>query len=275
MIFSLDVRRARKGDCLLLHFGTKDDARPGPDRWWAERVSTRRISGRASTQIREARELADEHAAARRPADGQPRRRRPHPGHPRADEDELHREGRADGRCSLKVLELLAQQLRRHHRQQAGRVDRGGQRLSSARPSTGGAAAGRPTLEVDDEAHRRRRSVTAQPEGPGQHRAGLPAASQTPRRSDFRANPEFGGKLIIAREGATPVERRARSDLHRGRADAARARGAAHEAPGMAEGAAARGQIATGGARGLRRQVGPEPVEHRRARRGRRQDACC
>ena len=27
MIFSLDVRRARKGDCLLLHFGTK--AKPG------------------------------------------------------------------------------------------------------------------------------------------------------------------------------------------------------------------------------------------------------
>src|SRR5918999_5300173 len=27
MIFSLDVRRARKGDCLLLHFGTKE--KPG------------------------------------------------------------------------------------------------------------------------------------------------------------------------------------------------------------------------------------------------------
>ena len=27
MIFSLDVRRARKGDCLLLHFGTAD--KPG------------------------------------------------------------------------------------------------------------------------------------------------------------------------------------------------------------------------------------------------------
>ena len=25
MIFSLDVRRARKGDCLLLHFGTNDE----------------------------------------------------------------------------------------------------------------------------------------------------------------------------------------------------------------------------------------------------------
>ena len=25
MIFSLDVRRARKGDCLLLHFGTTDE----------------------------------------------------------------------------------------------------------------------------------------------------------------------------------------------------------------------------------------------------------
>ena len=24
MIFSLDVRRARKGDCLLLHFGSAD-----------------------------------------------------------------------------------------------------------------------------------------------------------------------------------------------------------------------------------------------------------
>ena len=25
MIFSLDVRRARKGDCLLLHYGSKDE----------------------------------------------------------------------------------------------------------------------------------------------------------------------------------------------------------------------------------------------------------
>ena len=25
MIFSLEVRRARKGDCLLLHFGSSDD----------------------------------------------------------------------------------------------------------------------------------------------------------------------------------------------------------------------------------------------------------
>ena len=25
MIFSLEVRRARKGDCLLLHFGSNDD----------------------------------------------------------------------------------------------------------------------------------------------------------------------------------------------------------------------------------------------------------
>src|SRR5215472_6911378 len=27
MIFSLDVRRARKGDCLLLHFGSEDNPR--------------------------------------------------------------------------------------------------------------------------------------------------------------------------------------------------------------------------------------------------------
>ena len=25
MIFTLDVRRARKGDCLILHYGSKDD----------------------------------------------------------------------------------------------------------------------------------------------------------------------------------------------------------------------------------------------------------
>ena len=28
-LFSLDVLRARKGDCLLLHYGTKSRARPG------------------------------------------------------------------------------------------------------------------------------------------------------------------------------------------------------------------------------------------------------
>ena len=25
MFFTLDVRRARKGDCLILHYGSKDD----------------------------------------------------------------------------------------------------------------------------------------------------------------------------------------------------------------------------------------------------------
>jgi hypothetical protein len=58
MIFSLDVRRARKGDCLLLHFGSQ--AEPGvalidggPKRVYAPHLRPRLL------QIRKARRLAD------------------------------------------------------------------------------------------------------------------------------------------------------------------------------------------------------------------------
>src|SRR5687768_8453332 len=57
MIFSLDVRRARKGDCLLLHFGTRE--KPGlvlidggPSKVYGPHLKPRLI------QIREARGLA-------------------------------------------------------------------------------------------------------------------------------------------------------------------------------------------------------------------------
>jgi hypothetical protein len=59
MIFSLDVRRARKGDCLLLHFGTK--AKPGlvlidggPKAVYAPHLRPRLL------EIRRARQLADQ-----------------------------------------------------------------------------------------------------------------------------------------------------------------------------------------------------------------------
>jgi hypothetical protein len=59
MIFSLDVRRARKGDCLLLHYGTED--KPGlalidggPKQVYDPHLKPRLM------EIREARELEDE-----------------------------------------------------------------------------------------------------------------------------------------------------------------------------------------------------------------------
>jgi hypothetical protein len=59
MIFSLDVRRARKGDCLLLHYGTA--AEPalalidgGPSRVYGPHLKPRLI------EIREARDIADD-----------------------------------------------------------------------------------------------------------------------------------------------------------------------------------------------------------------------
>ena len=42
MIFSLDVRRARKGDCLLLHYGSDEDPRLDHDRRRAVAASTSR-----------------------------------------------------------------------------------------------------------------------------------------------------------------------------------------------------------------------------------------
>lgn len=59
MIFSLDVRRARKGDCLLVHFGSKDDPGlvmidGGPKSVYLPHLKPR------IEQIRAARELAKE-----------------------------------------------------------------------------------------------------------------------------------------------------------------------------------------------------------------------
>jgi hypothetical protein len=59
MIFSLDVRRARKGDCLLLHFGTKNDPGlvmidGGPKSVYAPHLKPR------LNEIRKARGLAKE-----------------------------------------------------------------------------------------------------------------------------------------------------------------------------------------------------------------------
>jgi hypothetical protein len=59
MIFSLDVQRARKGDCLLLHYGTKDDPGlalidGGPGQVYEPHLKPR------LTQIRKARGLGSE-----------------------------------------------------------------------------------------------------------------------------------------------------------------------------------------------------------------------
>lgn len=59
MIFSLDVRRARKGDCLLLHFGTKDEPGlvlidGGPSGVYAPHLKPRLM------QIRKARKLEEQ-----------------------------------------------------------------------------------------------------------------------------------------------------------------------------------------------------------------------
>ena len=59
MIFSLDVRRARKGDCLIVHYGTKNDpglilVDGGPSQVYRPHLKPR------LAQIREARKLASD-----------------------------------------------------------------------------------------------------------------------------------------------------------------------------------------------------------------------
>ena len=55
MIFSLDVCRARKGDCLLLHYGTKDEPRPDHDRRRATGVYTPHLKPRLARDPQGAR----------------------------------------------------------------------------------------------------------------------------------------------------------------------------------------------------------------------------
>ena len=49
MRFSLDVRRARKGDCLLLHYGTEERSVAGADR----RRTEQRLQAASETTARE------------------------------------------------------------------------------------------------------------------------------------------------------------------------------------------------------------------------------
>jgi hypothetical protein len=59
MFFSLDVRRARKGDCLIVHYGSKDEPRlalidGGPAQVYRPHLKPR------LEQIRKARGLGDD-----------------------------------------------------------------------------------------------------------------------------------------------------------------------------------------------------------------------
>ncbi len=60
MIFSLDVRRARKGDCLLLHYGTTGDPGlmlidGGPSQVYTPQLKPRLAQIRAARGLRAAR----------------------------------------------------------------------------------------------------------------------------------------------------------------------------------------------------------------------------
>ena len=85
MFFTLDVRRARKGDCLILHYGT--EAKPGlalidggPSNVYKPHLKPR------LAEIREARGLDPDATLPVDCDDGQSHRRRSHPGHARTDE---------------------------------------------------------------------------------------------------------------------------------------------------------------------------------------------
>ena len=60
MIFSLDVRRARKGDCLLLHLRLRRRARPRHDRRRTEERLQAAPEAAARSEIRKARGLAEQ-----------------------------------------------------------------------------------------------------------------------------------------------------------------------------------------------------------------------
>ena len=84
MIFSLDVRRARKGDCLLLHFGSEDEPGlvmidGGPGNVYKPHLRPRLL------EIKKARGLEKNDPLARESIDGQPCRRRSYPRHSRFD----------------------------------------------------------------------------------------------------------------------------------------------------------------------------------------------
>ena len=59
MIFSLDVRRARKGDCLIVHYGSKDDPGLVLIDGGPSKVYTPHLKPRLG-EIRKARGLGDE-----------------------------------------------------------------------------------------------------------------------------------------------------------------------------------------------------------------------
>ena len=207
MIFSLDVRRARKGDCLLLHFGIEGRARAGDDRRRAEGRLQAASQAAHRADPRRRAGLTENESLHRRPADGEPRRRRSYPGHPRSDEGRDSTR-RAHGRPRLlNVLGLW-------HNSFDEIIEHKPTELTASVKSHFGAAAvsGGGDLPEDKkdrgggEIRRGQGGGRERTEGSCQHRAGFSAAPGRRLASDSQRNPEFDGKLIIAREGGKPVE---------------------------------------------------------------------
>ncbi len=203
MIFSLDVRRARKGDCLLLHFGSADCARAGPDR--------RRPEGGLR-------------AAPQAAADGDSREARASRHHQplpvdllmvsHVDDDHIQgildftRELReAVGAPFVRVQPLVAQQLRR----------RSSARIPRSSPPGVTAQFGPAALEGDCRTMPRSRASTmkirkspSRPEGARQHRAGIPPAAGRRSARRCRSTRSSDGKLIMASNKRARHDRRSR-----------------------------------------------------------------
>ena len=175
MIFSLDVRRARKGDCLLLHFGSKNEPGlvmidGGPKSVYQPQLKPRLERIKAARRLTEQESLLVDLLMVSH-----------------VDDDhiqgilELTRRGNhgeagspaADVQCP----ELLAQQLRRDDRSRAGRVDRVCQEAVRRRPEP--EAANYRTIgrrEVEENPRSAMEVVIKRSRGPLKHRARISLA---------------------------------------------------------------------------------------------------
>ena len=201
MIFSLDVRRARKGDCLLLHFGSKDEPGlvmidGGPSGVYAPHLKPRLKQIRAARGLRQEEPLGVDLLMISHVDDD----------HIRGILDltkELLADQAAHRPLALQVFDFW-------HNSFDSIIGNKPDALTAAfkghfgAASTGGGLPSDATIEADDEDLDEETIVTSL-----KVLASIEQGSRLrsdARRLEFPANLEFGGKLIMATKDAEPLE---------------------------------------------------------------------
>jgi hypothetical protein len=260
MIFSLDVRRARKGDCLLLHYGTKTKPRlmlidGGPSDVYKPHLEPRIQEIRKKRKLADVDSLTVDHMMVSHVDDDHIR------GLIDLTGEEIVRQD-AHEPLLLNVLNLW-------HNSFDAVINHTPDELTASLTKQFGAAATK-GAGLDDA------KVTAvedkSKEGPEVVRGTLQVLASieqgfrlrgNAKKLGYGSNSEFGGALVMAYQKQWGYRPRWIAQGHSPWPHAAGAQEAAREAPGVAQGDEEEGDSGRVGAGRICRSLSAEPVQHR------------